>query len=302
MTAAPSDPRVLLRAPGGGRLCAEAGALLAEDGRLFPVESGIVRMLEPPDPLLRAELAAQHAALPLYLDERLLITRYEHEVARLVVEELWGDDGLRKAGAHPLVLDAGCGIGLLGRLYPDLGLCGVDASFALLAQAQQGYRLRVECNVEQLPFEDGTFDAVLAVNMLHHVIRPEAAVAEFARVLVPGGLLLGVDPRRVGWIELAKRVLRRRNDAYAETHRAFAPDEYAALLAGGGALDLEELRQVGFLVLLGAGGLDAVGLSRRLPRPQAALDWLRRADALLLALPGAERLGLNFAARARRPV
>jgi ubiquinone/menaquinone biosynthesis C-methylase UbiE len=267
----------------------------AHDGRRFPVEDGVVRMLGTVDPDLAKELAAQEAALDVYLDESQLMTLYERKVTRVAVDEMLG-----AVTPGAALIDVGCGVGMLGRLYPQLGLVGVDASFPLLRQAKNGYSLRLECTAARLPFPDASFDGVLAINMLHHVLEPAATTAEFARVLKPGGVLVAVDPREVGVVELAKKVLRRGDAAYADSHRAFSKDEYADLLRAGGALRLEELRPFGLLALLGGGGLDALGWSKRLPHPARALRALDRADGALARVPALARAGLNLAARARK--
>ena len=46
------------------------------------------------------------------------------------------------------------------------------------------------CDVQELPFEDGSFDIVVANHMLYHVPDPDRAVAELARVLRSDGVLL----------------------------------------------------------------------------------------------------------------
>src|SRR5438046_126606 len=158
------EAAALLTVPGGGApLRPDGDAFVSEDGRRFRVERGIVRTLHQVDSALAAELAAQEVAKDIYLDERLLLPRYEEELARFAVEELFRDG---RGGTA--ILDAGCGIGLLGRLYPSLGIVGLDASMPLLEQAR-GYRLLVEGSTEALPFADGSFDAVLSLNTLHHV-------------------------------------------------------------------------------------------------------------------------------------
>ncbi len=47
-----------------------------------------------------------------------------------------------------------------------------------------------ECDVQELRYEDDSFDVVVANHMLYHVPDPDLAVAELARVLRPGGSLL----------------------------------------------------------------------------------------------------------------
>ena len=50
----------------------------------------------------------------------------------------------------------------------------------------------VVADVQELPLPDASMDVVLAGHMLYHVADIDAAVAEFRRVLVPGGTLLVV--------------------------------------------------------------------------------------------------------------
>ena len=47
-------------------------------------------------------------------------------------------------------------------------------------------------DAQELPFPDGTFDTVVAAWMLYHVPDVDRALAEFARVLIPGGALIAV--------------------------------------------------------------------------------------------------------------
>jgi SAM-dependent methyltransferase len=54
----------------------------------------------------------------------------------------------------------------------------------------------VEGDVTRMPFPDGRFSAAACLTMLHHIPSPalqDAALAELARVLRPGGLLAGSD-------------------------------------------------------------------------------------------------------------
>jgi len=93
------------------------------------------------------------------------------------------------------LLDAGCGTGglmvRLGDRHPAWDWTGLDASSVACAQARQrtGGDIR-EASVTALPFPAASFEAVVSADVLCQVEKPELAVAEFFRVLKPGGLLV----------------------------------------------------------------------------------------------------------------
>jgi SAM-dependent methyltransferase len=89
------------------------------------------------------------------------------------------------------LLDAGCGCGLALRLAADQGarVSGLDASSALLDVTRgrlPDADLRVG-DIEELPYDDATFDVVTAFNSIQYAFDPKTAVAELARVARPGG-------------------------------------------------------------------------------------------------------------------
>jgi len=97
-------------------------------------------------------------------------------------------------------LDSGTGTGALAfALAPHVReVVGVDIVPELLAQAQKRAErfpnvTFVEGDATKLPFEYGSFDLAGTLRTLHHIARPELAVAELVRVTRPGGRLLVVD-------------------------------------------------------------------------------------------------------------
>lgn len=110
-------------------------------------------------------------------------------------------DALRLSGDEHL-LDAGCGPGLLLRYFAPMvaTVVGVDATPAMLVTARQLLSeagivnaATREGDMEQLPFEDGTFDAVVTRYTFHHLLRPARAFAELVRVCKPGGMVVVCD-------------------------------------------------------------------------------------------------------------
>jgi SAM-dependent methyltransferase len=123
------------------------------------------------------------------------------EWARLVEDELlpWVLDGCELGDD---LLEVGPGPGLttdvLRRRAARLTALELDRDLAAqLAARLAGSNVTVvEGDVTRMPFPDGRFSAAACLTMLHHIPSPalqDAALAELARVLRPGGLLAGSD-------------------------------------------------------------------------------------------------------------
>ncbi len=94
------------------------------------------------------------------------------------------------------VLDLGCRYGALTRAYAEGNdVVGVDVDRDALAEAAKlGIETRWADVDEPLPFEEESFDVVVAGELLEHVRDPQRLVAEAGRVLRPGGTLVGSVP------------------------------------------------------------------------------------------------------------
>ena len=94
------------------------------------------------------------------------------------------------------LLDAGGGTGrvaqhLCGRVG---GLAVVDFSCGMLRQARRKVCLAAaRSRVQRLPFADGAFERIIAVDSFHHFEDQEGAAVELLRVLAPGGRLVVED-------------------------------------------------------------------------------------------------------------
>ena len=114
----------------------------------------------------------------------------------------------RWAGPVPTdALDVGCGTGFLALQLAGLGhrVVGVDGAEAMLTVArakasQAGLAIDFQlADAAVLPFAAASFDLVIERHVLWTLLDPAAALADWGRVLRPGGRLILIDhPGRRG--------------------------------------------------------------------------------------------------------
>jgi SAM-dependent methyltransferase len=135
------------------------------------------------------------------------------------------------------VLDAGCGRSLFTEIRPDwpFRIVASDVDHDLLRSRRDEFgdvRFLVG-EAQPLPFKDGAFDAVFAGELIEHLPDPRPGVAEFRRVLRPGGTLILTTPNRLRLANLADGSER----PYSPDHLSeLSYDEVHALLAAEGFL------------------------------------------------------------------
>ncbi|MET9291003.1 methyltransferase domain-containing protein [Streptomyces sp. NPDC003077] len=106
------------------------------------------------------------------------------------------------------ILDVGCGVGDVARTVAratGAEVTGVDCIPADISRARRRTARAsgparatrfLAADFHDLPFDDGFFDGLYAVESFCHSAHPEKALAEFSRVLKPGGRLVIFDPSR----------------------------------------------------------------------------------------------------------
>jgi 2-polyprenyl-6-hydroxyphenyl methylase/3-demethylubiquinone-9 3-methyltransferase len=136
--------------------------------------------------------------------------------------------------------------------------------------------------LERLPLADGAIDAVVAADVLEHVGDLPAVVAELARVLAPGGLLLFDTVNRTGWawfvaIFGAERMVGLVPRGTHDWRLFIRPAELDRLLTGVG---LAKVEVTGLAPRIGPGVVARGLLTRRIDVPTFATGNGRRASYL----------------------
>jgi ubiquinone/menaquinone biosynthesis C-methylase UbiE len=94
------------------------------------------------------------------------------------------------------LLDVGGGTGRISKHLASAVASAalLDVSYGMLRQAE-GRDLRLcQGSVEALPFPDGVFDRIVAVDSFHHFPNQRVAAQELLRILAPGGRLIIEEP------------------------------------------------------------------------------------------------------------
>jgi demethylmenaquinone methyltransferase/2-methoxy-6-polyprenyl-1,4-benzoquinol methylase len=144
-------------------------------------------------------------------------TRYDlmNDLMSAGLHRLWKAFTVRQADVRPgmRVLDIAGGTGDLARAFAeragDTGLAVLsDINESMLRAGRdklidKGHMLPlVQCDAEQLPFADDSFDVVSVAFGLRNMTHKEVALAEMRRVIKPGGKVLVLEFSRV-WAPLA---------------------------------------------------------------------------------------------------
>ena len=141
----------------------------------------------------------------------------------------------------PLVVaDLGAGEGASALLLAQRAkkVIAVDSSARMIEvgreQAQRhgvkniDYRLG---DMEEIPIGDGEVDLVFFSQSLHHALHPELALAEAARILVPGG--------RIVILDLVRHRFEQARELYADEWLGFSESDLESMLQNAGFINVE---------------------------------------------------------------
>ncbi|MGZ9226271.1 MAG: class I SAM-dependent methyltransferase, partial [Anaerolineales bacterium] len=133
----------------------------------------------------------------------------------------WVFDHLLKLPGNANILELGCGPGYLWKknssriptgwriTLSDLSSGMLDAAWRNLVVTGRAFQFK-EIDAQSIPFEDETFDAVIANHMLYHVPDRPKAIAEIKRVLKPSGKLMATT--------VGDQHMKQMLDWYAQVH------------------------------------------------------------------------------------
>lgn len=94
---------------------------------------------------------------------------------------------------HQPILDIGCGFGEFAQVFfPNPPFIGIDIQSRDLhiAQNNNSYQFLSQSDGRHLPFQNNSFQTILAMSVLEHIAEPELVISEAFRVLKPGGKLV----------------------------------------------------------------------------------------------------------------
>lgn len=178
---------------------------------------------------LRAQTAQKYFEVAAEQWAKIRGLHFSEEAVEAAMLKAAGD---RRFHLH---LDVGTGTGRMLEIFAERAEdgMGVDLSREMLTVARSKMseaglvnRLVRQADATALPLEPGAADLITVHQVLHYLDTPERAIAEWARVLAPGGLLLLADFETHGFEEFASE--------YHHAHLGFARAELKDWLEAAG--------------------------------------------------------------------
>lgn len=180
------------------------------------------------------------------------------------------------------VLDLGCASGAFGEALRARGatVVGVERDPAYAARARARLDEVVEADLETLdPAPLGTFDVLVAGDVLEHLVDPWAVLRRFATIVEPGGTVVISLPNVRHWesmyaIAVQGRFPRRNEGVFDQTHLRWFTLHDAWSLVDQAGLQIEDVeRRIRYRRVGGAIETPAARLLARIPGLRAFLTY-----------------------------
>ncbi len=251
-------------------------------GASFPVRDGVlvVRDTATDDNKTAADFYNSKLWPKVRFWERIFwaVNGGERRARDVVLRHLPKSSGVR-------LLDVAIGDGVYTSWLPeDWSIVGIDVSATQLAACQRknaGRDLQLVLGeAEDMPFGDGTFDAVLSNGGFNHFNDPEAALREMARVAKPGAPVVIAD-EMPNFLNFGHRLGLPGLDRWIGSRLMSMGDDFAGLVERHRNIDIAEIgRRVlddsRYEVIWRGGGYLMVGTA-----PERRSSGIRRAEPLL---------------------
>jgi ubiquinone/menaquinone biosynthesis C-methylase UbiE len=264
-----------------------------------------------PEPVIPPDIPADR--MPSLLENWFLGPRAKRWLSRRRFVTV---TGMLPPGEGRRALDVGCGWGynlfLLGhRGYEPYGIDIVPEDFlaATRIAGANGREAAICCaDMSSLPFGDGSFAAVTAVETFEHIFHPDrpAAVSEAMRVLEPGGSLVLSTPNYRSLVETGKRLANR---------LPFLKKALPGMCYPVGAIRREDYHPYSYhrpspageiRALLEAGGFSVTGMRRIIfvlkNMPDSLFQAARGMEKVMEAVPPVSLLASTLVVRAEKPL
>ena len=258
-------------------------------GASFPVRDGVlvVRDTATDDNKTAADFYNSKLWPKVRFWERIFwaVNGGERRARDVVLRHLPKSSGVR-------LLDVAIGDGVYTSWLPeDWSIVGIDVSATQLAACQRknaGRDLQLVLGeAEDMPFGDGTFDAVLSNGGFNHFNDPEAALREMARVAKPGAPVVIAD-EMPDFLNFGHRLGLPALDRWIGSRLMSMGDDFASLVERHRNIDIAEigrrvLNDSHYKVIWRGGGYLMVGKA-----PERPLHPIRPLESLLdldLAIP-----------------
>jgi len=245
-------------------------------GRSYEIHDGIPFLLGDDRGTFAEEIAIQDRVAGEYEEKR-----YQVAYSRRY-HDWWTGRMLAGVNREGRILDNGCGIGVLFKRDFSDRVVGLDISSQMLKRAAKRSDQLVLGNSQELPLKDASFDLVFSRSLLHHLPRPELAVAEMHRVLRPGGEVVLADTHS-SIISALPRILARKGERFSGVHRNLTRKVISSWLEP--YFQIREVSYFGYLAYPLLGFPDFLDLFRYIPAKPLLETALIFVDEVLSRTP-----------------